>query len=413
MANFSWQIEHWPTVAAFAAHLAQYDPAICAWAEGITYHHTWKPTVAQWAGRRSMEALGRAYRAKGWSGGPHLFIGPDGIWQGMPLNEPGIHAGPCNAHRWGIEVVGDYDATPWQEPIRSLALGVGAALLNWRRLPVASVCGHRDCMPHQKTCPGAAINLDTVRAALAQLLTSAARPAPADRYRVAAWVTAGAVVRQQPSRSSASAGNLAAGTPILVDASIPDGELYNGSREWVHLSALNSFRDLGFIHRSLVDRDLLFRFAPRISAAQFRRVLDRAGSPAAAQADALYAIPVAAGLDPAIALAFFGHESGFGLQGICRDYGTRNWGNMRGLTDPSRGLVIPTTRGNFAKYSSWQAGLLDWCEHMQQRYISQGLDSVSLALPIYAPSSDSNRPVEYAAAVVRDVLQWQREDGRA
>ena len=180
MSDLSWQIEYWPTVAAFVEHLSQYDPmVVCGWVEGVAYHHTWSPTVAQWRGRRSMEVLGRFYRAKGWSGGPHLFVGPDGIWQGTPLNEPGIHAGPCNPNHWGIEVVGDYDGAPWAEPIRSLGLGAGAALLHWRNLPISSVVGHRDCMPHQKTCPGSAINMELVRQDLARLLTPAPVPGPA------------------------------------------------------------------------------------------------------------------------------------------------------------------------------------------------------------------------------------------
>jgi len=71
--SFAWDIRHWSSVDDFAAYLAGYDPAICRWVRGLTVHHTAIPTVAQWKGQRSMEALGRTYKGKGWSGGPHLF----------------------------------------------------------------------------------------------------------------------------------------------------------------------------------------------------------------------------------------------------------------------------------------------------------------------------------------------------
>ncbi|HNP72285.1 MAG TPA: N-acetylmuramoyl-L-alanine amidase [Kouleothrix sp.] len=173
MPDFRSDIRHWPTAAALAAHLAQYDPAICGWARGLTYHHTIVPTAAQWRGYSTMQGLETFYASKGWSAGPHLFIAPDGIWQLTPLNVPGIHAGRCNADHWGIEVCGNYDAAPWPQSLAELALGAGAALLRWRGLPVneTTVTGHRECL-NNKSCPGRAIQLPAVRAALAQRLTS-------------------------------------------------------------------------------------------------------------------------------------------------------------------------------------------------------------------------------------------------
>lgn len=174
--SFTWDIRHWPSADAFAASLAGYDPAICSWVKGMTVHHTTIPTVAHWKGQRSMEALGRTYQGKGWSGGPHLFIGPDGIWQGNPLSLPGIHAPGANETRWGVEVVGDYTHAGWPEPIHSLAIGAMAALLRWRGLLVspATVDGHRNY--NKPSCPGDAIDLGAVRLEIAMRL---ALPAPA------------------------------------------------------------------------------------------------------------------------------------------------------------------------------------------------------------------------------------------
>lgn len=173
-------IRHWPTLDAFAAHLAAHDPAICAWVKGVTVHHTVIPTVAQWDGRRTMDGMLRFYEDKGWDGAPHLFVAPDGIWQMNPLNLPGIHAGRCNVDHWGVEVVGNYDRITWREPIRSFAYGAIVALLHWRGLGADAVKGHRECL-NNKSCPGTAINMNDVRANVAVRLAAVppAPPAPA------------------------------------------------------------------------------------------------------------------------------------------------------------------------------------------------------------------------------------------
>lgn len=172
----AWQLEHWPTVDAFIAHLAKHDPAVARWAVGVTVHHTVIPTVAQWRGVKTMDGMRRHYKGMGWSGAPHLFIGPDGIWQGTPLHLPGIHAGDCNDSHWGVEVVGDYDHGPWLEPINSLARGAITALYRWRGLAdAATLKGHRECLPN-KSCPGIAIDMDDLRRWLAGELR--ATPAP-------------------------------------------------------------------------------------------------------------------------------------------------------------------------------------------------------------------------------------------
>lgn len=172
---FTADIRHWPDVAAFTAHLAQHDAAICRWAQGATLHHTYRPTRDQWRGSSSMVGMRDFYIGKGWSAGPHLYIAPDGIWQLTPLNLEGVHATVCNTHRWGVEVVGDYDAEPWPAPIADLTYGALTALFRWRGLSPDALNGHRDCNS-PKTCPGIAIQLPAVRTELARRL--AATPPP-------------------------------------------------------------------------------------------------------------------------------------------------------------------------------------------------------------------------------------------
>jgi hypothetical protein len=130
-----------------------------------------------------MVGLKNFYIGKQWSAGPHLFIvanapNPvhDGIWQLTPLNVPGIHATVCNPNTWGIEVVGDFDQSPWDAQTRELVVGAVAELLKWRSIAVnpTTVKGHRDCNS-PKTCPGTAINLNDVRQWITSYLTA---PAP-------------------------------------------------------------------------------------------------------------------------------------------------------------------------------------------------------------------------------------------
>ena len=158
--------------------------------------------------------------------------------------------------------------------------------------------------------------------------------------------------------------------------------------------------------------DLTFVAPHRISSAQFARVLERAHSPAAPDAAALADIPTDYGIDRAVALAFFAHESSFGTQGICASEDTKNWGNVRRPYSASAAeLITPPGRGPFAKYPTWIAGLDDWCKRIRYTYVEAWkLATVGAALARYAPTTDHNDPARYAAAAAQLVAQWQAED---
>jgi hypothetical protein len=154
----------------------------------------------------------------------------------------------------------------------------------------------------------------------------------------------------------------------------------------------------------LLQHDLTFRAAPRISQALFVRVLGRNMSPAAVEAAVCYHIPPVYGLDPALALAFFHHESSYGTQGVA--LATRNWGNLRRGQGRSTGML----RG-FATYRTWADSLHDWCTLIANVYVgSRRLVTVRPALQVYAPTSDGNAPKRYADAVMADVARWMAED---
>lgn len=152
---------------------------------------------------------------------------------------------------------------------------------------------------------------------------------------------------------------------------------------------------------------LTFRCPPRISSAQFTRVLERYQSPCAPIGAECYTIIASYGLDPAVALAFFGHESVFGTRGVAVE--TRNWGNVRTAVKPER--TSGTHPRHFAIFHSWQDGLRDWCERINERYIDQrGLDTVEQAIPVYAPSSDGNNENGYISHVTKLVADWIAAD---
>ena len=149
---------------------------------------------------------------------------------------------------------------------------------------------------------------------------------------------------------------------------------------------------------------------PRIAPAVFHAVLTNADSPAIVDGGVrLYELILTYGLDPAAALAFFGHESRFGTKG--RATANRGWGNVKRLAlacvPTSRRLIEPDDK-DFARYASWADGLHDWCAYIRCRYIARGLITVAQIVPVYAPRSDGNVPTAYIAAVCRDVATWQR-----
>lgn len=158
---FISDIRQFATPAAFAAYLAALPTPDWPGANpiGSTVHNTYRPLPSQWVGRASMDGMVETYIGKGWDRGPHYYfcIGApnpahDGIWQMTPPGIPGIHAGDCNAHRFGIENVGDFQATTPSAAQQALIVEGLAVLHTWAHLG-ADIVAHRDCMAG-RTCPG-------------------------------------------------------------------------------------------------------------------------------------------------------------------------------------------------------------------------------------------------------------------
>ncbi len=141
---------------------------------------------------------------------------------------------------------------------------------------------------------------------------------------------------------------------------------------------------------------------PRIKLRTFIRILTAAGSPAAPRASECYAAIVAHGVDPALALAIFQHETSYGRKGIGPS--TRNWGALR----RSPHYASPS---GFVRYPSWPAGAGDAARLLAiygRNAIRRGTTtSTARTFPhVWAPTADGNAPARYGAAIVAAISRY-------
>jgi hypothetical protein len=152
----------------------------------VVLHHTFSPTIEQWAGLHSMQGMQRYYAAKGWTAAPHVYVAPDGVWLFTPLKDVGIHAGTgnsgyTNGRFWysiGVEMVGNYDRV---RPSGAIWEGAKAVLGGLsRRLGIAPrqlISFHRD-YTNLKSCCGWAVTKDWVFGEIEAWLANRPPPAP-------------------------------------------------------------------------------------------------------------------------------------------------------------------------------------------------------------------------------------------
>lgn len=155
------------------------------------------------------------------------------------------------------------------------------------------------------------------------------------------------------------------------------------------------------------------RGSPTISAEKIDEVLRKANSPAARErirdqetgkeltfGQHLYKLGVEYGVDPAITLAFFKKESGFGKAGAA--VRNNSVGNIKG-------------DGGFRQYGSFAEGARDWFKLMQDGtyFFKQGRDTVGKVIPKYAPGSDGNNEGGYISGAEKDVRDWSRQSAHA
>lgn len=149
--------------------------------------------------------------------------------------------------------------------------------------------------------------------------------------------------------------------------------------------------------------------APRITLATFAEVLHAAGSPAAGAAAHAYAACRSYGVDPAVLLAIFQHESGYGRAGVAT--ADHSWGNER--TAPG---YIQGPNG-FVRFPTWEAGADDAARLLRvygKSAIRPGTDTSTVRkLPyVWAPAADHNKPAAYGAALVAAIDGYRALEAR-
>lgn len=121
--------------------------------------------------------------------------------------------------------------------------------------------------------------------------------------------------------------------------------------------------------------------SPSLSVSFIDEVLAHYGSPAVGLGATLYADSRSTGIDDVYALAFFMHESSFGLRGVAQH--THSLGNIICAG-------YPTCFGRFRSYAKWAYGATDWYWLIAHEYIAHGLTTVEQIIPVYAPSGENN-----------------------
>jgi len=132
----------------------------------IQVHHTFLPTLAQYAATANKESVIRGMwnyhvNTNGWMDiAQHFSIAPDGVWDGRPLEwDSGGFLGAENKGGICLEIIGDFDIgrEAFAGDIAENTYRTVAAIL--RRWPTADIRFHRDqpSAKGKKTCPGTSI----------------------------------------------------------------------------------------------------------------------------------------------------------------------------------------------------------------------------------------------------------------
>jgi len=122
----------------------------------IVVHHTWQPTLDQWHGVKSLDAMERFYQtSKGWHHGPHFYVSDQHWYVFNTPTERGVHAISYNSDSYGIEVVHNGDVAPFSGAQAELLYSGLSLVFNKLGLdPQLDLRFHREDVLSKKTCPG-------------------------------------------------------------------------------------------------------------------------------------------------------------------------------------------------------------------------------------------------------------------
>jgi len=157
----------------------------------IWLHHT-ATTRTRWSystlenvkcyyeGLEWVDANGKVQR--GWTAGPHLFIGDEGIWLFTSLAEQGVGVAGHNVGAIHVEMIGTYDRARPDGALWANTVSALRSLLGRWSVPIRF---HREAS--SKTCPGSAVTMDWVMAEIAAPAMPEEAPEPPDE--LAGWLS--------------------------------------------------------------------------------------------------------------------------------------------------------------------------------------------------------------------------------
>lgn len=140
----------------------------------VVLHNTGAPTLAQWklsSSTQRVKNLEVYYKGLGWSGGPHLFIAPEGIWLFNDLRFRGVHSPSWNNVSWGVEIAGDYDKETFEDPVKQNVILALCVLHTKLKLDLTMLKFHKeDPKTTHKGCPGKNVIKEQIVSEVAKLM---------------------------------------------------------------------------------------------------------------------------------------------------------------------------------------------------------------------------------------------------
>jgi hypothetical protein len=153
--------------------------------ESVHMHHTWRPNHSQYKGLTTIVSMWEFHtQTKGWSDiAQHISIAPDGtIWTGRSWNQAPASAtgfnGNSSAGPFMFETIGDFDLGKdlLEGAQKTTVLGVIAHVQEHFGLQPETLRFHN--MMSEKSCPGSAIDYETILREVAEVRRQIAnRPA--------------------------------------------------------------------------------------------------------------------------------------------------------------------------------------------------------------------------------------------
>lgn len=147
---------------------------------------------------------------------------------------------------------------------------------------------------------------------------------------------------------------------------------------------------------------------PSITLIQFVAWLQRRKAPIIdVVMERVYTLCVWLDIDPAFVAAIWAHETSQTSGVIGSSDLFRKSNNAGAIRAYGRWPTVSHNGSLWNKYESAQLGLMHLVMHLKQVYGAVGLLDVETIIPVYAPSSDGNKPASYIAAVLRDMKEMQ------